>query len=38
MIIGSVVLWQMASDLAMDKALGLGIRKGNTSLRTLKGG
>jgi hypothetical protein len=38
MTIGSIVLWQMASDLATDKALGLGMRKGNTSLRGLKGG
>jgi hypothetical protein len=38
MTIGSVVLGRMASDSATDKALGLGMRKGNTSLRGLKGG
>jgi hypothetical protein len=35
---GSVVLQPMASDWATDKASGLGTRKGNTSLRGLKGG
>jgi hypothetical protein len=35
---GSAVLRQMASDSATDKALGLGTRKGNTSLRGLKDG
>jgi hypothetical protein len=38
MMTGSMVLRRMASDSATDKALGLGMRKGNTSLRGLKDG
>jgi hypothetical protein len=38
MMTGSTVLRRMASDSATDKASGLGMRKGNTSLRGSKGG
>jgi hypothetical protein len=38
MTTGSAVLWRMASDSATDKASGLGMRKGNTSLRGSKDG
>jgi hypothetical protein len=38
MTTGSAVLRRMASDLATDKAWGLGTRKGNTSLRGSKDG